>query len=180
MPLGGRTNKYEIVSAVVRVRKGDGTNKLWHTIPYHFQPNSPRSISVVLYVDPKKKEKQQETEKRKTRRGVEIQNRKKERKYTARSSQKRRAQKPYIYMHPRTFTSTPYFALLTTAGFSVIEDGLRAQAEKKETHQIFGENVTGRRLDHPRAPLLTGRQASVPAPLRNNAYFSVTTAIVTA
>ena len=35
---------------IIPVREGNGTNELWYTIPYHFQPNSTMNISMVLYL----------------------------------------------------------------------------------------------------------------------------------
>ena len=51
------TNKYKIVRAgsITPVREGNSTNELWCTIPNNLQPNNIKNISMVLYVDSKKK-----------------------------------------------------------------------------------------------------------------------------
>ena len=50
------------------VSEGNGTTiELWHTIPYHLQPNNTTNISMVLYIHSKIKITEKEEEKRKTR-----------------------------------------------------------------------------------------------------------------
>ena len=40
---------------IIPVRKANGKNKLWYTIPYHYRPNNARNISIALsYVHSKK------------------------------------------------------------------------------------------------------------------------------
>ena len=54
-------NEYNLTLSIY-IREGNSTNELWCTIPNNLQPNNIKNISMVLYVDSKKKN---ETKKRK-------------------------------------------------------------------------------------------------------------------
>ena len=63
--MGEKQNKYvrsscTAVVPVLIVRKRNDSNELWHTIPYHLQPNYTRNKSMVCTGIPEEKEKEKE------------------------------------------------------------------------------------------------------------------------
>ena len=54
--------------SIIPVRKGNGANELWYTMPYHLQPNHSRIISRTLE---KKGEKRTHTEREQKEEGKE-------------------------------------------------------------------------------------------------------------
>ncbi|MEP5374374.1 MAG: hypothetical protein ABJQ14_01115, partial [Hyphomicrobiales bacterium] len=45
---------------IIPVREGYGTNELWHTIPYHLQPNNTRNISMICRLELRNKTTERE------------------------------------------------------------------------------------------------------------------------
>ena len=38
---------YRARGSIIPLGKGNGTNELWYTVPYHLQPNDIRNVSMV-------------------------------------------------------------------------------------------------------------------------------------
>ena len=47
---------------IIPVRKANGTNEVWYTIPYDSQSNNSRNTPMVIYVHSKRKVEKQEEE----------------------------------------------------------------------------------------------------------------------